>query len=547
MAEDNTHCESQDDAESHKRDGHDSKSLSYALQLIGIVGASAYIIADLSGHWTDWWMKYGLVWIFVFAVSYAVYGASRKWFHWSRLSAFIVGGFAFVILALITLIAYAGGSMPLLPMSIKSRFAIPILLSCATLIAWGWAIRRPQTPRPTVPPAKRPATDPQTAPSTLPTTNPAPATEHGPTRQSAEAVRRRLNDIHDSIDRLHGEHASDAIKHEYLRILQTQVAEVYFYAVDNGMMQPMAPPIIRSPRGPLDEWRNLAERIDSPLVPRLDKISRGKTVDGRYVDHSIGVTAWIDHASAIAAFLRDQIGTMGSPAQIPQSLVMRAAEFVDQVMNQIPPDCIPAQGQWHQEQIDRANRAVSHILHRELELVIEVSETGAARDGRRYHGITRVLAQIPYSQSKKLSTLLWAYFEGADEESKRFIVGHRKNEQISVRGTVTQSLVKEMGEKGCCLNIDLNNCNVLHPAKSLVVAAQPFPIGRNNPGRTFEVLCQQFGSLKNGDQFTDHEFRKSNPPPPNCRGDKEATDEYYEDIYAGHLTKQNPPIRVVEK
>lgn len=72
------------------------------------------------------------------------------------------------------------------------------------------------------------------------------------------------------------------------------------------------------------------------------------------------------------------------------------------------------------------------------------------------------------------------------------------------------------------------------------------PINRLNPGRTFEVICQQFGNeWPRGTTFTDYDFRRRNPSlPQNVIGNQSAIDDYYEDLISYHLNSASPPIRV---
>jgi hypothetical protein len=71
-------------------------------------------------------------------------------------------------------------------------------------------------------------------------------------------------------------------------------------------------------------------------------------------------------------------------------------------------------------------------------------------------------------------------------------------------------------------------------------------ISRDNPGRSFEVLCQQLGNRTRGQTFTDYEFRKANPAlPPNAVNDPLAADDYYEDMLQGNLNSTPPRIRII--
>lgn len=84
-------------------------------------------------------------------------------------------------------------------------------------------------------------------------------------------------------------------------------------------------------------------------------------------------------------------------------------------------------------------------------------------------------------------------------------------------------------------------------SSSASVTPQPTSqISRDNPGRSFEVLCHHLGSWNQGQIITEYDFRKANPAlPPHAIGNRVAADDYYEEILQHHINRNPPSIRIV--
>lgn len=138
-----------------------------------------------------------------------------------------------------------------------------------------------------------------------------------------------------------------------------------------------------------------------------------------------------------------------------------AIDFVREIIEKIPPECIPTNGNWSDSAIARADSAISGYLCETLTLHVKVEKAEVDHSHERHDGKTRIQARIPRDEKTNLATLFWAYFEGVDEQTKRFILGHRPGVQIKFTGTVERADLSD-GR----LNIDLHRCVVVHPVKS---------------------------------------------------------------------------------
>jgi hypothetical protein len=252
-------------------------------------------------HWNDLWFKC-LTPTFPITLGLAVYGVFRSVARWGRSTSAYAGFVVSMVVAAALLSAYTGDSM------VKSHpktvaYSIASILTALLVAPIWYGAYRFSRGRPT--PVAVPETQPTSQPSNAPS---SPNADTSPVRPFAKTqVENRLGDLRESILRLHGITASDSAKEDQLRRLQSQVMELYFPAVAEGIIPPLNPPLTRSHDRAeiLHDWRRLAERIDTPLAPHPQMVAAGKVGDV-YVNSPIGITGWIDHAAALVRVLKDQ-------------------------------------------------------------------------------------------------------------------------------------------------------------------------------------------------------------------------------------------------
>jgi hypothetical protein len=76
------------------------------------IPTAASTLSALSGHWEDWWMKYGLVWVTVSTFSYAVYWLLSEKTSWKRFSMIAVAAVTWIIVGSAVGIAYLRTTVP---------------------------------------------------------------------------------------------------------------------------------------------------------------------------------------------------------------------------------------------------------------------------------------------------------------------------------------------------------------------------------------------------------------------------------------------------
>lgn len=70
------------------------------------------------------------------------------------------------------------------------------------------------------------------------------------------------------------------------------------------------------------------------------------------------------------------------------------------------------------------------------------------------------------------------------------------------------------------------------------VKDKPRAITKDNPGRSFEVVCKAVGPWTFGDVFSEYEFRRIHPAPTLAPGEQGDAEQYWEDLLKRLMTEE---------
>ncbi|MGA2442659.1 MAG: hypothetical protein ABSH08_17025 [Tepidisphaeraceae bacterium] len=501
-----------------KRKGTQYIKASHAYWLVGVVVGAAWIIPGVAESWNHWWMKL-IVYLFGFACGVLIFAVLFDWAEWKPLYAAMPACFVWLSYTAVVFFASSGGVMPIFLSSPRMRFVLPVVLTALAMVSWFRALRP-------VPSAKSIAGNPEVVPP--PHENPTTAASQISMSDAPHGWRSLTQDQRD----------------EFIRILKDV---------------PKKGPVSVVYNHPDEETYNYVNQLRSMLDAAGFTAPAGKSRMAFYQAAVIQKTGDAAGADLILFTITDQ-NVPSYAYSLKTAIKEIGLKLFVSIAPANPPTLVPGDLVLF---VETKSQQPSTPITQPATQSTSQPTSEAAPEPKNHPTAAKPIAMLRTSPPE-IEPIAYAVFgEGPLEEREQWRDTTKDGEPLFVRVKYLICQFEPVSINARNLQLDED---FLHGTpKKLILFFRggkkvslkegedltldkifpKLPIGKDNPGQTFEVICQQLGPWTKGFRFTELDFRIANPAlPPNPGIDAaENANIYYKKVLDGHL--RNGAIRIV--